>query len=116
MQAEYSALSQSLRVLLPLKRMLSELVNGIGVKAEQAAKIVARTFEDNNGALHLANDQQHSNRTKYYSCKLHHFWEHVKAGIVSIFKIDTKEQRADYLTKGLVRELFEKIRKLVQGW
>jgi hypothetical protein len=35
---------------------------------------------------------------------------------VDIQKICTTEQRADYLTKGLSRESFERIRKLVQGW
>jgi hypothetical protein len=33
-----------------------------------------------------------------------------------VIKVSTKEQLADYLTKGLPREVFEYIRKLVQGW
>jgi hypothetical protein len=48
--------------------------------------------------------------------KWHHFWSAVNSGEITIVKIDTTEQRADYLTKGLPRDTFEKIRKLAQGW
>jgi hypothetical protein len=34
----------------------------------------------------------------------------------TVLKVDTKEQWADYLTKGLNRVTFERIHKLVQEW
>ena len=78
-------------------------------------------WEDNNGALLLATNQRITNRTKYYHCKWHHFWSLVKnqenpSGWLQIKKVASKEQRADYLTKGLSRELFENNRMLAQGW
>jgi hypothetical protein len=45
-----------------------------------------------------------------------HFWDAVKQGIVTILKVDTKEQRANHFTEGLLRQTFDTIRKLVQGW
>jgi hypothetical protein len=80
------------------------------------ATLSARVFEDNNGALLLVTKQCITACTKYFLVKGHHFWHHVTTGKIVVSKIDTAEQRADYLTKGLARESFEKIRKLVQGW
>ena len=78
--------------------------------------IKCQVFEDNNGALLLAVNQRITNRTKYFQVKWHFFWQHVRDGTVAIVKVDTQEQWADFLTKGLNRESFERVRKLVQGW
>ena len=51
-----------------------------------------------------------------FQVKWHFFWAHVRDGTIVIVKVDTLEQWADYLTKGLNRESFERVRKLVQGW
>jgi hypothetical protein len=116
LEAEYCALSHSLRTVLPLFRLIVEVVSCLKLHHELKATVSARVFEDNNGALMLATKQKITSRTKYFLVKWHHFWHHVSSGEISISKIDTAEQRADYLTKGLPRESFEKIRKLVQGW
>ena len=116
LEAEYSALSASMRVLLPLRSMLTEVATGLQLPPQFISTIKCRVFEDNNGALLLATKQRITNRTKYFLVKWHFFWSHVNNGEVVVSKIDTKEQWADYLTKGLNRETFEHIRKLVQGW
>jgi hypothetical protein len=116
LEAEYSALSQSLRVVLPLHRMIVEISMTLSLPEPIKSSVSARVFEDNNGALSLATKQRITSRTKYFLVKWHHFWHAVNSGEIIIVKIDTKEQRADYLTKGLPRDTFEKIRKLVQGW
>jgi hypothetical protein len=115
-EAEYSALSQSMRTLLPLRSLLLEVTAAIGVPETICSTIHARAFEDNQGAFLLATAQRITNRTKYYAVKFHHFWGHVKEGLVDVLKVDTTVQRADGHTKGLVREVFERIRKLNQGW
>jgi hypothetical protein len=102
--------------VIPIRSLIIELTAGLEISTELQSTIHSRVFEDNNGALLLATSQRITSRTKYFLVKWHFFWEHVKKGTVSILKIDTKEQRADYLTKGLSREVFETIRKLVQGW
>jgi hypothetical protein len=57
-----------------------------------------------------------ANRTKYFHLDLHFFWQLVRDGMLAIVKVDTQEQWADFLTKGINCESFERIRKLVQGW
>ena len=116
LESEYSALSASMRALLPLRALLSEVIEGLHLPNQFKSSIRCRVFEDNNGALLLATNQRITNRTKYFLVKWHFFWSYVKSGAVQVLKIDTKEQKADYLTKGLNREVFERIRKLTQGW
>jgi hypothetical protein len=116
MQAEYFSLSHSLRTLMPIKFMLTHILEHLDIPATFRTTVSARAFEDNSGALALATNHRITNNTRYYNTKWHHFWEHVNRKELEIVKIDTSEQRADYLTKGLTRETFERIRKLVQGW
>ena len=116
LETEYSALSMSMRTLLPLRSLLIEVTNGLKLPTNFTSTISCSVFEDNNGALLLATKQRITNRTKYFLVKWHFFWSYVRNGTVEIHKIDTQSQRADYLTKGLNRESFERVRKLVQGW
>ncbi|KAI2513070.1 hypothetical protein MHU86_1362 [Fragilaria crotonensis] len=116
LEAEYSALSSAMRTLLPLRSMLQEVASGIKLPRTFTSTIKCQVFEDNNGALLLAVNQRITNRTKYFQVKWHFFWQHVRDGTVAIVKVDTQEQWADFLTKGLNRESFERVRKLVQGW
>jgi hypothetical protein len=117
-EAEYHALSQSMRALLPLYELISEILEALQLPSAIRMSFRCRAFEDNNGALLLATNQRITNRTKYYCVKWHWFWSHVNDPDkdITIVKVDTLAQRADYLTKGLTRENFERIRKLVQGW
>jgi hypothetical protein len=103
-------------MVLPIRSLLIEVTDAIGLRAALRATIHARVFEDNNGAFLLATTHRITRRTKYYLVKWHHFWDAVDRGWISIKKVGTLEQRADYLTKGLAREAFERIRKLNQGW
>jgi hypothetical protein len=105
-----------MRMLLPLRSMLSEIIAGVKIPHTFTSTIKYQVFEDNNGALLLAVNQRITNRTKYFQVKWHFFWQHVHDGTVAIVKVDTQEQRADFLTKGLNHESFERVRKLVQGW
>ena len=116
LESEYSALSASMRTLLPLRDLLGEMVGAFMLPMDFKSTIRCRVFEDNNGALLLATKQRITNRTKYFQVKWHFFWYHVRNGDVEIHKIATTDQLADFLTKGLSREAFERIRKLAQGW
>ena len=112
LESEYSALSASMRTLLSLRSLHTEVVAALRLPPQFKSTIRCRVFEDNNGALLLATKQRITNRTKYFLVKWHFFWSHVSNGDVAVLKIDTKEQWADYLKKGLNRETFERIRKL----
>lgn len=116
LEAEYSALSSSMRVLLPIRSMLLEILEGIHVPRSFKSTIRCQVFEDNNGALLLAVNQRIMNRTKYFHVKWHFFWARVRDGTVAVVKVDTQEQWADIFTKGLNCVSFERVRKLVLGW
>jgi hypothetical protein len=83
-EAEYSTLSQSMRTPLPLHSLLLEVTTAIGVPDTIHWTIHARAFKDNQGASLLATAQLITNRTKYYAVKFHHFWGHVKDGLVEV--------------------------------
>jgi hypothetical protein len=127
-ESEYGALSQAMRTLLPIRETIVEIINNVDMvdsvgKApfgprNELLKFKTYVHEDNTTALSLANNQKVTSRTKHWCVKFHFFWSHInnKDNNIACVKVDTKEQRADYLTKGLTRELFEHCRDLNQGW
>jgi hypothetical protein len=124
-EAEYSTLSTSLRTLLPLRELLIEVTKAIGIEPTLRASIHCRVFQDNRAAHLLATQQRLTNRTKYFLAKFHWFWSHVRRNdddstdpqcFLDIEACSTHVMQADILTKGLVGEKFEAIRKMNQGW
>ena len=114
-EAEYIALSQSLRDVIPLLDLIKEMEKFFGLPSEKP-EVKCKLFEDNNGALELARAPKYRPRTKHIAIKYHHFREHVKKGLISINAIDTKEQIADIFTKGLPGISFKYLRRHLMGW
>ena len=114
-EAEYIALSQAMRDLIPFSNMAKELGNHYHTLTGNP-KILCRLFEDNNGALLLAKEHRYRPRTKHIALKYHHFRTFVNEGKVDILPIDTKEQLADQFTKPLDRQTFEYLRGKLLGW
>jgi hypothetical protein len=75
-----------------------------------------KVFEDNSGALAMAQTPKLRPRTKHLNLKYHHFREAVSDGRISIHAIGTEDQIADIFTKPLGQELFLKFRKAIMGW
>jgi hypothetical protein len=73
-----------------------DLALAFGFTEEFAATIIAEAFEVN--------------------IRWHLFWQQYRDGKFNISACSTKDHCADYFTKGLPRELFERNRKVVQGW
>jgi len=88
---------------------------GMPIKSGKA-KVHCKVFEDNTGALEIAKVHKFRPRTKHLNNRLHHFRSYVESGAISIHKIDTKEQPADFLTKPLKEELNNRHQKKVMGW
>jgi hypothetical protein len=114
-EAEYIALSQAMRDVIPFANILTELQT---FYSDQVSKpqIMCRLFEDNNGALLLATEQKYRPRTKHISLKYHYFRSFVKEGRIRILPIDTKEQIADQFTKALDVQTFTQLRYKLMGW
>jgi hypothetical protein len=117
LEAEYSALSQALRTLLPLRRMLTAVADIVCLPREVQATILAEVFEDNQGCLALATNHRLTSRTKYFHVKWHWFWYHFKVHReFTISHVSSSLQDADYLTKQLPKDGFRANRERIQGW
>ena len=118
MQAEYVALSTAMRDLLPFKNLMMEIATCVGLSHPDLAKIRIKVYEDNSGALILANLEpgRQTSRSKHFAIKFHWFREKLKPNGIEIVKVETKNQIADILTKGLTKELFRGLRLLLLGW
>ena len=115
-EAEYIALSTSLREVIPLLGLLREArEHGLRVN-ELPPKVICTVFEDNSGALELARLPKIRPRTKHINQAYHHFREHVERKEILIEATPTKNQIADVLTKPLAEPAFAQHRKAIMGW
>ncbi|GFH50768.1 hypothetical protein CTEN210_07244 [Chaetoceros tenuissimus] len=116
-EAEYYALSQAMRALIPVRTLLKEMCLSLNVpEFTNPDSILTTVHEDNQSALRLATEQRITSRTRFYLARYHFFWEHVRNGDISVIYCPTETQEADYLTKNLPEKDFVRIRELVQGW
>lgn len=115
--AEYVAFSMSMRELLPMRVLLSEIAERLDLPRVTKSLVRSTVFEDNQGCLSLVNVPKMSPRNKYLALKYHFFRSQIgeSKGIVAKY-IPTLEQRADILTKGLPPKQFAVIRKYLMGW
>jgi hypothetical protein len=110
-EAEYIALSQATRDLIPMRALLHEFAS--------VTKLIVGTtttystiFEDNKGCVELANAPKLRPRTRHIGIKYHHFHSHVAQGDIKVLWIDTKSQLADIFTKPLPAPTFKFLRHL----
>ena len=118
-EAEYYSLSLAMRALLPIRALLLEMTHNIRMPPDLVIspdQFMATVHEDNTAALSLAVNQRVTSRTRHYHVRWHFFWAAIQDSQVEVVYVDTLRQEADYLTKGMPVEGFERIRKLVQGW
>ena len=105
-EAEYIALSQSLREVIPLMALIKEAKNyGLDITSHKV-KVHCRLFEDNTGAIEHVKVPKMRPRTKHLNLKYHHFREHVRHGLISIHAVTMNQQIADIFTKLLNQSLF----------
>ena len=76
----------------------------------------SKVFEDNNGALILASTPRMTPRSKHIAVKYHFFKEHVQMGWIQLVKVESANQIANCLTKGLEKTMFEHAQKMLCGW
>ena len=118
MMAEYYALSTAMREVLPLRCLVETVAEGCGLDPKSLTTFKTTVWEDNSGALALANLEpgQHTARSKFYDVKVHWFRSHLKPNDIVVEKIDTAVQKADLFTKPLIGEHFVTMRSLLMGW
>jgi hypothetical protein len=97
-EAEHIAMSQALRDVIPIMGLLQEM-RELGYQVLCAEPyIYCKVFEDNSGALELAQLSKIRPRTKHINVVYQHFCEHVRKGLIKIFPVSTKDQIADIFT------------------
>ena len=127
--AEYVAFSMAMRELVPMRALLNEIADKMGLNLLSQSLFRSTVFEDNMGCLSMVSTPKVSQRNKYLSLKFHWFRSHLDlsggkfdkdgvgtgSGIVAKY-VNTTQQKADIFTKGLPPEQFRTIRKLLMGW
>ena len=117
MMAEYHALSTAMREVIPLRNLIRVLSKGLNLNVDCDTSFKTTVWEDNMGALTLANlEPGHSTpRSKFYDSKVHWFRQFL-GPLLRALKIESTKQVADLFTKPLTREVFVRLRKMLCGW
>jgi hypothetical protein len=116
-EAEYGAISMSLRDFIFLMQLLEETTEVLKWEmSKEIPKIHCKLFEDNSGALEMARLPKMRPRTKHLCVKMHHFREYVRKGKVSVHKIPMRFQLGDIATKAQPEALFVSQRESLLQW
>jgi Reverse transcriptase (RNA-dependent DNA polymerase) len=116
-EAEYNALSESLREVISLMQLLEETKSTLHWETTKLPPTVhCKVFEDNSGALEMGKLPKMRPRTKHICVRMHHFREYVRLQKVSLHKIPPRYQLADIATKPQPVALFEEQRESLLQW
>ena len=78
LHSEYVALSHSVRALLPVKILIKEVIDNLGIDSENLKFVSSSTiYEDNNRAIVVAKSPRMTPSSKHISVKYHWFRQHV---------------------------------------
>ena len=116
MMAEYIALSICMRHLIPIRSVCADLCKSLGLEEMTKSRMHSVIFEDNLGALGLANAPKDTPQSKFYAVKYHWFRDHIVDGTCQIKHIASKENLADIFTKMMSLEIFAYLRSKLMKW
>ena len=72
------ALSHSVRALLPLKSLIKEVIDNLGIDSEKLKFVASSTvYEDINGSIVVATSPRMTPTLKHIAVKYHWFGQHV---------------------------------------
>jgi hypothetical protein len=116
-EAEYVALSSSCRDLFPLIDITHEICSALLLTPPAIAQLHIKIHEDNLGALILGQlePRRMTLRPKHCAVKYHWFCEHLAPQRIQLVKIATNNQLGDLFTKGLVKDSFAYLQKMLMG-
>ena len=105
-EAEYIALASATQEAMWMRQLIGEI--GICQQLEPTT-----IYEDTQSTICMAKNHQFHGRSKHISIKYHFVRDQVSKGAVTLRYCPTKDMIADILTKGLSREQFVKLRKII---
>lgn len=97
-EAEFVAACDAAKMILFFRSILEDL----GIPQEEATIL----YEDNNGALMMANAQQPTRRTRHLDIKHFSLLDWVEKDLIILKAISTHDNASDAMTKMLPRQLF----------
>jgi hypothetical protein len=116
-EAEYIALSTAAREVIPLiVNLVKEATNRKIIPTANPPTIKCKMFEDNQGAVEMANVPKMQPSTKHLNIKYHFFRQFVEDGTLQVEHIPGEDQMADVLTKPLEEASFQKHPHAIAGW
>ena len=98
-EAEYIALSQLLREVIPAMNLMMELTVVFPMQLSKPGFCLVH--KDNQSCITMANSRKMTPRTKHIYIKYHYFRHFFQREKIRIIYIYTKEQLADIFTKPL---------------
>lgn len=99
-EAEFTAAAEAGKYILYVRSILDE----IGLPQQEATIL----YEDNQGALLMANAQQPTKRTRHMDIKTFVLQDWVERDLIRLKRIDTSDNYSDVMTKATGRTLFHR--------
>ena len=107
-EAEYVAMAQGVKTALFTRAVLAFL-------QPQLVGRIVDLFEDNQGAIAVAENPISGGRTKHIDVRYHFIRELVKHKVITIKYTDSRNQHADILTKAIGAERFVRHRRFLMN-
>jgi hypothetical protein len=106
-EAEFTAACDAGKLILYYRSLLSDF----GLEQPHATVL----YEDNNGALLMANAQQPTKRTRHMDIKHFAILDWVEQDLMVLKRISTHDNAADHFTKALGKQLFSRHVDTIMG-
>ena len=106
-EAEFIAACEAAKIILYIRSILDD----INIRQDSATTL----FEDNQGALLMANSGQPTKRTRHMDTKHFALQQWVDQDLLSLEWIDTADNESDGMTKNLGRTLFYRHMEYLMG-
>ncbi|CAB1113952.1 unnamed protein product [Ectocarpus sp. CCAP 1310/34] len=107
-EAEYVALGDVVKEILFLRQIWRFMLPQVGMPC-------IPVFEDNQGAIQLAQNPISNSNSKHIDVRHHFLWELAERKEISVIHVPSPYQRADFLTKSLSKDAFESHRDFVMN-
>ena len=88
-EAEYIAMSMAFCDIIPIMDLIQEMKDRHIPVICSKPYVYCKVFKDNAGALELARLPKLCPHTKHINVSYHHFCEHVRKGLIKIFRVGT---------------------------
>ena len=106
-EAEFTAAAEAGKYILYVRSILDQL----GIPQDEATTL----YEDNQGALLMANAQQPTKRTRHMDIKTFALQDWVERDLIRLKRINTSDNYADVMTKATGRTLFYRHMNYILG-